>query len=486
MGGLAMGGHARRRLATRPLRALGLASLAALALLWGLAAPAAQANVSDLSVQFCSGQQCFENKPTTTSQVGARPQYIVSFKVANGFDGQTDTITVWGPEGTRFPPLWDKGTYYINAHWVKGGVVMLDPNGSGVEIRPANPDLQVPPGGLMRVHIGVAILVQDRNVINTTVAGEHELWVGVSGQSGTATKFTLTPGPATEIQAVDGPGRRIPVGGGYTEPLVVRVVDPFGNPLSGELVEFRLPPGPASGVFEDGERTAQYTTGADGIARSPLIAPTGTRGTWTAQAALPNRRGIAPLAIPLRNYLPGADEIELTLEPPTLPADGVATGSAQVRVLDGRGEPLPGVALRVRTDEGVRAGPVSDQGDGTYRFDLRAGAKPGEAEVRVEDPETGVSARATLTLERDTTIPSVRITKAPPKRVKRKRVGVRFASDAHDLARFECRVDAGAWRSCRSPATLRVRPGRHVFRVRAVDFAGNRSRPAQARFRVRR
>lgn len=67
----------------------------------------------------------------------------------------------------------------------------------------------------------------------------------------------------------------------------------------------------------------------------------------------------------------------------------------------------------------------------------------------------------------------------------RRRVAFAFsASEAG--ARFRCRLDRQPFRPCRSPRAYQVRPGRHAFRVYAIDSAGNRDRsPALFRFRVR-
>jgi hypothetical protein len=69
---------------------------------------------------------------------------------------------------------------------------------------------------------------------------------------------------------------------------------------------------------------------------------------------------------------------------------------------------------------------------------------------------------------------------------RRGRVVFRFGSDELG-ARFICRLDGRRWRFCRHRVVMRLGPGRHVLRVRAVDAAGNVSRfPAVHRFRVRR
>jgi Ca2+-binding RTX toxin-like protein len=53
-------------------------------------------------------------------------------------------------------------------------------------------------------------------------------------------------------------------------------------------------------------------------------------------------------------------------------------------------------------------------------------------------------------------------------------------------ASFHCKLDGQPWRLCRSPRNYLVAPGRHTFRVFAIDAAGNRDRsPAKFGFRVR-
>lgn len=66
----------------------------------------------------------------------------------------------------------------------------------------------------------------------------------------------------------------------------------------------------------------------------------------------------------------------------------------------------------------------------------------------------------------------------------RARVKARFTSEAG--ARFECKLDARPYAPCISPKTLKLKVGKHVFRVRAVDAAGNvDGTPAKATVRVK-
>lgn len=67
----------------------------------------------------------------------------------------------------------------------------------------------------------------------------------------------------------------------------------------------------------------------------------------------------------------------------------------------------------------------------------------------------------------------------------RRRVSFAFAA-SEPGASFHCKLDGQPWRICRSPRAYLVPPGRHVFRVFAIDLAGNRDRsPATFGFRVR-
>ena len=91
---------------------------------------------------------------------------------------------------------------------------------------------------------------------------------------------------------------------------------------------------------------------------------------------------------------------------------------------------------------------------------------------------------------RDRRPPATRLRHRPAAKVftsgPRRRVAFAFRASERG-ARFRCRIDRRRFRPCRSPRAYRVHPGRHVFRVFAIDAAGNRDRsPVVVRFRVRR
>ena len=65
-----------------------------------------------------------------------------------------------------------------------------------------------------------------------------------------------------------------------------------------------------------------------------------------------------------------------------------------------------------------------------------------------------------------------------------RQVAFRFTSSEPGSS-FRCKLDRKPYRPCASPRTYRVKAGRHVFRVFAIDAAGNPDRtPVVFRFRV--
>jgi Ca2+-binding RTX toxin-like protein len=68
-----------------------------------------------------------------------------------------------------------------------------------------------------------------------------------------------------------------------------------------------------------------------------------------------------------------------------------------------------------------------------------------------------------------------------------RRRAVRFFFVATEAATFRCRLDGKPFKPCGSPRLYRLAPGRHVFRVFAIDLAGNRDgTPASIAMRIRR
>ena len=74
---------------------------------------------------------------------------------------------------------------------------------------------------------------------------------------------------------------------------------------------------------------------------------------------------------------------------------------------------------------------------------------------------------------RDTTAPVVTFSKAPPPTTPATTAGFSFSS-SEKRTTFACKLDAGAWKACLSPASVNgLAIGSHVFSVRGEDTAGN-------------
>lgn len=80
--------------------------------------------------------------------------------------------------------------------------------------------------------------------------------------------------------------------------------------------------------------------------------------------------------------------------------------------------------------------------------------------------------------------PNTMLTRRPRRKGTERRAKFAFVSDQAGST-FQCKLDKGKFKPCRSPFKRKVRPGRHTFRVRAVNSAGiSDSTPAIFRWRV--
>lgn len=208
----------------------------------------------------------------------------------------------------------------------------------------------------------------------------------------------------------------------------------------------------------------------------------------------------------------GTPETILLEGPPALSASSTATFSFEAGGHAGHGDDSDAVSFQCRLDsEGEWescASPVTYEGlaDGPHRFEVRAVSGRHRGDRRHSwagsdhsrhcvDP-TPLVVEFTV----DTTPPRTVIEAAPVGTITTNEVTLRFAADegpvaagavqssaaaaspaaeegpgpAADGASFECRLDAGAWAACSSPATFTgLADGPHTIAVRSIDAAGN-------------
>jgi CSLREA domain-containing protein len=84
----------------------------------------------------------------------------------------------------------------------------------------------------------------------------------------------------------------------------------------------------------------------------------------------------------------------------------------------------------------------------------------------------------------DTTPPKVTVTKGPKAKSSSTTAKFKFKSNEAG-SKFQCKLNKGKFKNCRSPKTYKkLKPGKHVFKVRATDKAGNVSRVAKRKFEI--
>ena len=175
-----------------------------------------------------------------------------------------------------------------------------------------------------------------------------------------------------------------------------------------------------------------------------------------------------------------ANVAEISIDHSNFNKAPVATGGGDASVIQGSGNQTtaPAFVNRAVSDFREQPGSVTIDG-GTADPDLGSldyyGGEPRILDVR---PDIGAD-------ELDVAAPRTAITRRPNRKIHRRRARVRFISNEPGST-FQCKLDNGRFRGCRSPKRLRgLLPGRHVFKVRAVDKVGRPDpTPAVVRFRV--
>jgi hypothetical protein len=137
------------------------------------------------------------------------------------------------------------------------------------------------------------------------------------------------------------------------------------------------------------------------------------------------------------------------------------------------------------TEENVDVSALVDQQtEGAETFTVSLSSPTGDAAL-------GSPASATVTIPAnaaaDTVPPETTITKSPNGSTAKRKAKITFSSNEPGST-FECKLDRKPFKPCSSPKRLKkLDPGKHKFRVRATDAAGNTDpTPAIAKWKVRR
>jgi hypothetical protein len=79
--------------------------------------------------------------------------------------------------------------------------------------------------------------------------------------------------------------------------------------------------------------------------------------------------------------------------------------------------------------------------------------------------------------------PTLRFIRPPKKKVRAAKVKFRFKVIKGAAKAFQCRIDRKRWTKCKSPKVLKLKRGKHVFRVRGVASDGSVGKPIVRRIR---
>ncbi len=117
----------------------------------------------------------------------------------------------------------------------------------------------------------------------------------------TPAAFSLmnTSGAPAAVTAVSGGGQSTLVNTAFSNPLVVVLMDSFGNPVPNATITFTAPASGASAIFVGATNSVTVQTNASGIATSPGLAANGTAGgPYSVIASTP---GATPASFALTN-----------------------------------------------------------------------------------------------------------------------------------------------------------------------------------------
>lgn len=175
-------------------------------------------------------------------------------------------------------------------------------------------------------------------------------------------------------------------------------------------------------------------------------------------------------------------------------------GVAKLAGASGSGA-APGATVRVFRKKTAEAGELESflgeaEADGSGNWSVTyASAIPGETRIAAtQTSEGGTSELAFATTEpepkkegegKDTTPPQTKIVKGPKAKTHARKVKFKFTSSEAGST-FKCKLDKKPVKSCTSPKTYKkLKPGKHVFKVWAIDKAGNKDpTPAKRKFKV--
>jgi adhesin/invasin len=217
-----------------------------------------------------------------------------------------------------------------------------------------------------------------------SVSGTQTAVARVVGATGLEVRFNATVGAAgaSRIEVASGGDQTATVGTELPDPLVVRVVDGFGNPVAGVEVSWSADEGSVS--------PAESVTGEDGRAGTSWTLGS-TSGSQSASASSEGLSG-SPVDFSATAVAGGADRLVRVSGDDQSGRPGAALQNPLVvRLLDGAGNGVPNrpVSWVVATGGGT-VEPVTSTTDGDGRTSTRWTLGPGEGSNTLNAVVSGV------------------------------------------------------------------------------------------------
>jgi uncharacterized protein (TIGR03437 family) len=173
--------------------------------------------------------------------------------------------------------------------------------------------------------------------VANAVAGSYTVTASLAGGGSATFNLTNTSGPPASIKIISGNQQTMTVGGTFA-PLVVAVLDAFGNRVPGQTVTFASPSSGASAAAASGV----LTTDSSGQASFNVTANT-IAGRYTV--AISGAGIAAPVVFALTNTAAAAARILVVSGSPQTSVSGTPFAPLQVLVEDDFGNPVSGATV---------------------------------------------------------------------------------------------------------------------------------------------
>jgi len=338
-------------------------------------------------------------------------------------------------------------------------------------------------GGTTGIHVrgdteasGIGNLIEGNEIANTSGAGiliENDFnevlgnHISGAGESGVAIRPFLTLGPEGNLIGGDVPGSENVISNSSDDAISI-------NDFEGTFTEIARNLGSGNeGRFIRLAAAGAESVGPNGGIEPPVVtAATKTEASGTAEPAA--------LVRVFRKSSPEPGELGAFL------GEAAADGSGNWSVTY---TALPGKTLVTATQTNTEGG-TSELADPV--------ATPADPQPPTPEEETGKGGGGSSGgnsgggnngggggSTADKTPPDTKIVKGPPKKTHKTTVKLKFtATEAGST--FQCKLDAKPFKPCSSPKKYKkLKPGKHVFKVRAIDRAGNVDpTPAKRAFKV--